>query len=118
MIERIQITNIKGIGNNTKNSTYEFDIRPNRPHIFVATNGFGKSSFATAFERLRPTKIVLEKNDYFQNNDQNKPRIQLTHSDNGNNQETLTADDNSNQFRANFSWFVINNQLFAKAKKS
>ena len=118
MIERIQITNIKGIGNNTKNSIYEFEIRPNRPHIFVATNGFGKSSFATAFERLRPTKIVLEKNDYFQNDDQNKPRIQLTHSDNGNNQETLTADDSSNQFRANFSWFVINNQLFAKAKKS
>lgn len=118
MIERIQITNIKGIGNNTKNSTYEFEIRPNRPHIFVATNGFGKSSFATAFERLRPTKIVLEKNDYFQNDDQNKPRIQLTHSDNGNNQEILTADDSSNQFRANFSWFVINNQLFAKAKKN
>lgn len=118
MIERIQITNIKGIGDNTKNSTYEFEIRPNRPHIFVATNGFGKSSFATAFERLRPTKIVLEKNDYFQNDDQNKPRIELTYSENGNNQETLIADESSNQFRPNFSWFVINNQLFAKAKKN
>ena len=66
MIEKIQITNIKGIGDNTKNSTYEFELRPNRPHILVAPNGFGKSSLATAFNRLRPTKIVLEKNDFFQ----------------------------------------------------
>lgn len=118
MIERIQITNIKGIGNNTANSTYEFELRPNRPHILVAPNGFGKSSLATAFNKLRPTKIVLEKNDFFQRDENNKPIIQLTYSDNGANQTTLLADENSNQFRPIFDWFVINNQLFAKAKKN
>lgn len=118
MIERIKITNIKGIGNDTKNSTYEFEIRPNRPHIFVAPNGFGKSSFARAFERLRPTKIVLEKNDFYQDNENNKPIIEITHSNDGVDQTTLTADENSNQFRQDFSWFVINSQLFAKAKKN
>jgi hypothetical protein len=118
MIERIKITNIKGIGNNTKNSTYEFEIRPNRPHIFVAPNGFGKSSFATAFERLNPTKIVLGKNDYFQDDENNKPIIEIVYSDNGNDPTALVANENSNQLRPNFSWFVINSQLFAKAKKN
>ncbi|MDY8137505.1 hypothetical protein [Aquimarina sp. 2201CG5-10] len=117
MIEKIQITNIKGIGNNTSNSTFEFELRPNRPHIFVAPNGFGKSSFATTFKKLKPTKIVLEKNDFYKKNEANKPQIELTYSD-GVNSSTIIANENSNQLRANFSWFVINNQIFAKAKKN
>ena len=118
MIEKIQITNIKGIGTNTPNSTFEFELRPNRPHIFVAPNGFGKSSLATAFNRLRATKIILEKNDFFKNNENNNPKIELTYSNNGANSTTIEANENTNQFRQNFSWFVIINQLFAKAKKS
>ncbi|NLB63126.1 MAG: hypothetical protein GX801_03345 [Fibrobacter sp.] len=118
MIEKIKIANIKGIGDNAHNSTFEFELRPNRPHILVAPNGFGKSSLATAFIRLRPTKIVLEKTDFFQKDENNKPTIELTYSMNGKNQITLFADENTNQLRPHFDWFVINNQLFAKARKS
>ena len=103
MIEKIQITNIKGIGTNTPNSTFEFELRPNRPHIFVAPNGFGKSSLATAFNRLRATKIILEKNDFFKNNENNNPKIELTYSNNGANSTTIEANENTNQFRQNFS---------------
>ena len=60
----------------------------------------------------------MGKNDYFQDDENNKPKIEIVYSDNGNNPITVAADENSNQLRQNFSWFVINNQLFAKAKKN
>lgn len=113
MIERIQIANFKGIGNYTPNLTYDLELRPIRPHILFAPNGFGKSSMAPSFNRLRPTKSVFERNDYFKNDETNK----LIYSENGVNQTTLVANENSNQFRKKFDWFVINSQLFAKAKK-
>jgi hypothetical protein len=118
MIEKIQITNIKGIGTNTPNSVYEFELRPNRPHIFVAPNGFGKSSFATAFKKLKPSKIDLDKDTWFENNEDNLPQIDLTYTNDDGVSEIVTATHNSNQLRNSFSWFVINNQIFAKAKKN
>ncbi len=42
VISKIEISNIKGIGNLTINQ----NIYPNRPNILVAPNGFGKSSLA------------------------------------------------------------------------
>jgi hypothetical protein len=86
--------------------------------VFVAPNGFGKSSFSVAFKSLNPTKIILDDDHYYQSNDANKPEIALTYINSQNQEETLVATESLNQLRNGFSWFVINSQVFAKARKS
>lgn len=66
MINKITIENIKGI----ENKTFELNINPNIPSIFVAPNGFGKSSFAIAFNSLNKKKLKLDE-DYRHKNNQN-----------------------------------------------
>ncbi|MDO9511112.1 MAG: hypothetical protein Q7J34_05095 [Bacteroidales bacterium] len=57
----VEITNVKGIGNRL----FQLDLQPNKPNILVAPNGFGKSSFALAFDRLKRDKIELGDKEYF-----------------------------------------------------
>lgn len=118
MIKKIEIQNVKGIGSATPNGRYEFDLYPNKPIIFVAPNGFGKSSLLIAFKSMNTRKIKLEKNDYFENNEENKPSIKISYVDNNNNLQEKVATEDSNEINDVFDWFVINNQVFAKAKKS
>lgn len=118
MIKKIEIQNVKGIGSATPNGRYEFDLYPNKPIIFVAPNGFGKSSLLIAFKSMNTRKIKLEKNDYFENNEENKPSIKISYVDSNNNLQEKVATEDSNEINDVFDWFVINNQVFAKAKKS
>jgi hypothetical protein len=54
------------------------DLIPNKPNIFVAPNGFGKSSFTTAFKVLNKNKINLtEKEDFYKNDDKNNSRAEI-----------------------------------------
>ncbi|WP_331351369.1 ABC transporter ATP-binding protein [Cellvibrio sp. UBA7671] len=118
MIKKITITNIKGIGENTVNGIYEFDVPKNKPSIFVAPNGFGKSSLATAFKSLKSSKIELHKDDFHQGKDDIVPRIEVTYLDDNGDISVLRANDTTNEINNVFDYFVINNQVFAKAKKS
>ena len=118
MIKKIKIANIKGIGADTSNGTFEFDIPKNKPSIFVAPNGFGKSSLATAFKSLKKSKIDLHKDDFYQSNEENPPRIEISHLDNDENIQVVSATNLTNEIDNVFDWFVINNQVFAKAKKN
>lgn len=118
MIKKISITNIKGIGDGTINGIYEFDIPKNKPSIFVAPNGFGKSSLATAFKSLKGTKIELHKDDFHQGKDDLAPRIEISYLDDDGNIEVASADSATNEISNIFDYFVINNQVFAKAKKN
>ena len=70
-IKSIEITNVKGIGNHS----FDLDLVPNKPNILVAPNGFGKSSFAIAFESLKRDKIELENNNYHLKKDTNLPIV-------------------------------------------
>ncbi|MDQ6988542.1 MAG: hypothetical protein Q9M19_01575, partial [Mariprofundaceae bacterium] len=54
-IENITIENVKGI----EHKSFDLNILPNRPSLLVAPNGFGKSSFATAFDSLLTTRMDL-----------------------------------------------------------
>lgn len=117
MIKRITINNVKGIGSTTENCNYDFDISPNKPNILVAPNGFGKSSFSVAFKSLQSSKIVLDKEHFYENNEQNLPSINITFEENGIT-KNLLADHISNNIKSEFDYFVINNQIFAKAKKN
>lgn len=118
MIKIIKVTNVKGIGQDTNNSTFEFDLHPNRPNIFVAPNGFGKSSLATAFISLQSNRIMLHRDHYYEDDENNKPEISITYLKSDGAPSTLNANESLNQLHGKFGWFVINNQLFAKAKKN
>ena len=118
MIKSIKINNVKGIGQNTQNGNFEFDIYPNKPNIFVAPNGYGKSSFSTSFSCLNPTKFVLDKDQFNEGKEENKPTLELNYVDSTGTTRTLRASDTHNELRGNFDWFVINNQVYAKARKN
>lgn len=109
MINKITIENIKGI----ENKTFELNINPNIPSIFVAPNGFGKSSFAIAFNSLNKKKLKLDE-DYRHKNNQNLlPKI-VIECDN----HIYEADKDKNDISREIGSFVINNKLFAKGKGS
>lgn len=106
-ISKIEITNVKGIGH----AVFELDLNPNKPNIMVAPNGFGKSSFTTAFDSLRQNKIELDSKNYHRNNQDHRPSLTITLSSG----TTLTADDNTNTISEYFDVFVINNQTEPKS---
>lgn len=118
MIKKITITNIKGIGDGTTNGVFEFDIPKNKPSIFVAPNGFGKSSLATAFKSLKRSKIDLHKDDFHQGNDSFSPKIEINYLDDDGQTHVVNATESTNEIESIFDCFVINNQVYAKAKKN
>ena len=118
MIKKITVTNIKGIGDGTSNGMFEFDIPKNKPSIFVAPNGFGKSSLATAFKSLKRSKIDLHQDDLHQGNEDLSPEIEISYLDDDGDTQAVSATELTNELDSIFDFFVINNQIFAKAKKN
>tara|TARA_B100000809_G_C15032996_1_gene492663 strand:+ start:755 stop:1183 length:429 start_codon:yes stop_codon:yes gene_type:complete len=118
VIKKIVITNIKGIGDGASNGMYVFDMPKNKPCILVAPNGFGKSSLAIAFKSLKKSKIELHKDDLHQGNDDLLPSIEISYLDDEDNLQVVRASATTNDIDSTFDCFVINNQVFAKAKKN
>lgn len=112
MIKSIEIENIKGI----QYKKFDLDIIPNKPSILVAPNGFGKSSFAIAFDSLNNSRINLGKYNFYNNDEKNKPKIcvKLKQQDNTEVELAATNMENSNTISREISSFVINNRTFAK----
>ncbi len=106
-ISQIEITNVKGIGS----KSFQLDLNPNKPNILVAPNGFGKSSFALAFDRLKRDKIELGDKEYFNKSTANRPELKITLS----NGTELIADDNQNTISDMFDVVVIKNQTEPKS---
>lgn len=106
-IQKIEIHNVKGIEHLEINQ----DVFPNRPNIFVAPNGFGKTSIATAFKSLKPTKIELQPEDFYSEDSTKNPSIVITQSDG----TVLCADKDKNEISSNFAVYVVNSQLKPKA---
>lgn len=111
-INSIEITNIKGIAN----ETFQLDLNPNKPSILVAPNGFGKSSFGIGFNSLGRDKISISDKHLHNNNSANLPAINISIQD-STGVRTLTADSTTNTISNEFDVFVINSQLLAKATK-
>lgn len=84
-ITTIEIRNVKGIDSHK----YDLRLMPNKPNLLVAPNGFGKSSFATAFASMNSKRMDLSKNDCYQCNDANLPKLLLTVEDDSKNTTTL-----------------------------
>src|SRR5574343_553133 len=112
-LQRIEIRNVKGIG--LKNFT--LNIIPNKPSILVAPNGFGKSSLSTAFLSLNNNRILLAEEDFHLNNAANLPRIEIDFVENAGVAHNLFADNANNTIKDYFDYFVINNQVHAKATR-
>lgn len=110
MLRTIEIENIKGIGS----KRFTLNILPNKPSLLVAPNGFGKSSFATAFNSMNTRRIDLKEDDYHQENDQLLPRIQIEYQRPDNSIVHLNATHNANTISDEIGCFVINSLLKPK----
>lgn len=107
-INSIEIINIKGLSRLHHNS----EIKPNKVNIFVAPNGFGKTSFGIAFKYLTNSKIELAEKHLHNGNIANLPIINIEIEEN-NAISVLTADNTKNDIHNIFDVFVINSQLKA-----
>lgn len=110
-LQSIQIVNVKGI----QNKTFTLNIIPNKPSLLYAPNGFGKSSFAIAFDSLTGPRLALHKDNNFRGDDTNLPSLEILYEKHDGTVVNLTADNNSNTIKTELDYFVINNKVKAKA---
>lgn len=104
-IKSIEISNIKGISS----FKTECNLSPNKINIFVAPNGFGKTSLSKAFEYLSHSRIDLVDNDIHNSNRALIPQINIEIEDT--NTYILSADNTKNDIKNQFNVSVINSQL-------
>jgi len=111
-IQRIEIENVKG------KDFYALDfneLHANFPNLFIAPNGFGKSTFATTFKALKANKIELDSEDLFEGKIENVPslKIEIVLTDNGS--LSLVANSTKNEINKLIDTHVINNPVYAKS---
>ena len=110
-IDKIHIENIKGI----EKATLSFTLNPFMPNFFVAPNGFGKSSLATAFNSLNRDRLKLdEKNCHF-GDTAKEPLLEIGFTNDDNTQVKLTATKDKNEISKVFDIEVIKNLLKPEA---
>lgn len=105
VINSIIVKNVKGIDSRE----IKGPIYPNVPTFIVATNGTGKTSFATAFNSLKSNKIELNKKDYREEDKNNRPSISIFKDF-----VEFVADDTKNELSNTFDIYVINNMVKSK----
>lgn len=107
----MKIVNVKG------KDLYELkfnELHANFPNLFVAPNGFGKSTIAATFRALQSNRIQLKKEDYFEDKVENLPSLELQLVlDAGS--KTLMADTTQNEISPLIDTYVINNPVYAKS---
>ena len=108
VISNITVKNIKGFSD--RDNSIDVDIKSGKINILVAPNGYGKSSITAAFKSLTKTKIKVEKEDIYKENEQLETSLSITEDGN-----IYTADQNKNEFANHFKVAVINSRLVAKA---
>ncbi len=105
-LSTLSITNIKGISG----KTFQLDLFPNKPSVFVAPNGFGKSSIACGFKSLNNSRINLDERNHHNGNSANLPEIKITFDG-----TEYTATNSSNSISSFLDCYVINNSVIPKA---
>ncbi len=113
-ITEIQVRNFKGI----TNKDLRFDnLIPNSMHLFIAPNGFGKTSLARSFQSLKRGKLELIEENFHNNSAVTNQSLTVQWEINGQ-PLSATADQNSNTISDNFETAVINSKLKVKAIRS
>lgn len=109
-ISKITIKNVKG----KEYWSYKFDgLCPNKVNLFVATNGFGKSTITTAFKAVSNGTMKLGKNDYYKGNENNNPSMEIEYT-NDDISYKVTSDKQKGEISRAFYIHVINNPVYAK----
>ena len=109
-LKKITIEHVKGISNRN----FELNILANKPSLLVAPNGFGKSSFAAAFNSLQTNKLLVHEDHHHRSDPDLAAKLTIEYENSENAVFTLEADDTHNTISDHFSWFVINSQIKAK----
>lgn len=111
-INRIKIQNIKGKA--CWENTFD-GLCSNKVNLFVAPNGFGKSTITTAFTAASHGRMRLNTDDYYNQDDSNIPRLEITYRDENNVVHRVESDDQHGEVSRTFSIYVINSPVYAKA---
>lgn len=101
MITNITIKNIKGFGDPPV--SLDVEIKPDKINLLIAPNGFGKSSLAAAFASIKPSKLIVEKDNKYKNDEDLDSSLSLTLDG-----ATYSADINSNFISPIIEPYVIN----------
>lgn len=113
MIKSIQVINVRGI----ENTTFAFsqpDMHPNKVHLLIASNGFGKSSIATAFDSLNSRRLSLKEKDYYRHEETRLPELILV-AQGAAGDVTLKATSVSNEIGREYDTFVVKGPRKVKA---
>lgn len=113
-LETIRIQYIKGI----EDKEFKLNADSNKPHLLVAPNGFGKSSFATAFNSLNNNGIRLNESDCYRGNHENLSQITIRYKDNTEDSHELIANNDQNTIKDKIAYFVINCRTEAKGTRT
>lgn len=108
VISNITVKNIKGFSD--RDNSIGVTIKSGKINILVAPNGYGKSSITAAFKSLTNSKIKVEKEDIYKENEQLESSLSITEDGN-----IYTADPNKNELANHFKVAVVNSRLVAKA---
>ncbi len=105
-LNSLSIENIKGI----QSKSFVLDLYPNKPSIFVAPNGFGKSSIAIGFKSLNNSRINLEEKHHYKGDLANLSELKVNFCE-----TEYTANNTSNTLLSIFDVYVINSSVIAKS---
>lgn len=105
MLKVIEIEHVKGI----QRKRFALDILPNKPSLLVAPNGFGKSSFAAAFNSMNNRRINLNEDDFHAEDEALRPRIYIEYQRPDLSTAKLEATATTNTISSELDYFVINN---------
>lgn len=107
MLNSISIKKIKGI----EDKNFILNLYPNKPSLLVAPNGFGKSSFAVAFDSLNSARIDLKEKNFYKKQENEDIEIGLVLDS-----TRYTANASENEFASILDILVIKNSVFPKGK--
>lgn len=111
MINSIEINKIKGIDY----LKLQLNLIPNKPSIFVAPNGFGKSSITAAFDSISSNKLIITR-DNLHNSKENSDSYMKICDVREKNENELIADLKTNSISSKYKVKVINNKVTSDAK--
>ena len=113
MLKKIAIKYVKGISD----LSLDVDLPPNKPAIFVAPNGFGKTSVTTAFRSLNRNRLLLAEEHFHNGLATNHPELMVELVDDGGSVIVLKANESQNQLSAIFDIEAVGSLAYPKATK-
>lgn len=94
---------------------HSFDgLCSNKVNLFVAPNGYGKTTLTTAFMSAAHGQIKLNKKDYYQEDETKEPSLELEYTD-ASGTKTVITDETHGEISGSFTIFSIKNPIYAKS---